>query len=273
MRSSLRTALLAAIMLVVVVLLAAMPAAAQTGSSGVPRTANGHPDLNGIWEAVGTADWDLEDHSAHPGPMWQLGAIGAEPAGMGVVEGKAIPYKPSALEKKKENFANRLTEDPEAKCYMPGVPRATYLPFPFHIVQTPTDILMIYEYATANRLINMGKPEEAAADSWMGTSNGHWDGDTLVVDVTGLNGKAWLDRAGDFGSENLHVVERYTFRDKDHILYQATLDDPSLFARPWAIRLPLYRRVEQNAQLLEFKCVPFAEEILYGKFRKKQPGK
>jgi hypothetical protein len=238
---------------------ATIPAFAQTPA---PK-----PNLNGIWQAFGTADWDLQDHSAKPGPFWQLGAIGAIPAGKGVTD-KPIPYLPAALAKKKENAANWPAQDPEAKCYMPGIPRATYLPFPFQIVESPTDILFVYEFASANRLVNMGKRQEAGADSWMGTSNGHWEGKTLVVDVNGLNGLAWLDRAGDFASDSLHVVERYTLVDRDHINYEATLEDPAVFTGPWKISLPLYRHVDKNAQLMEFKCVPFSEELLYGKYKK-----
>jgi hypothetical protein len=155
---------------------------------------------------------------------------------------------------------------------MPGIPRATYMPFPFQVIQSNKDILMAYEYASANRLINMGKPIEAGSDTWMGTSNGHWDGDTLVVDVTGLNGLSWFDRAGNFASDKLHVVERYTRRSNDVMNYEATIEDPSVFTRTWKISLPLYKRAEKNAQILEFKCVEFAEELLYGKY-KKQPTK
>lgn len=235
-----------------------------------PRMTDGKPNLNGVWEYIGTANWDLQDHSAAPGPFWQLGAIGAIPAGQGVVEGKDIPYRPAALEKKKENEANWPGADPEAKCYMAGIPRSTYMPFPFQIIQSDKDILMAYEYASSNRLINMGKPIEAGSDTWMGTSNGHWEGDTLVVDVTGLNGLSWFDRAGNWASDKLHVVERYKRRSDDVMDYEATLEDPSVFTRPWKISLPLYKRAEKNAQILEFKCVEFSEELLYGKY-KKQP--
>jgi hypothetical protein len=234
-----------------------------------PLAADGHADLSGIWEALNTANWDLEDHSAQAGPMWQTGAIGSEPAGQGVVEGGAIPYLPAALEARKTNFANRRTNDPEAKCYMPGIPRANYMPYPFQIVQSPKGILFVYEYASANRLVNMGKPVEPVSDTWMGTNNGHWEGDTLVVDVTGFNGLAWFDRAGNFASDKLHVVERFTRTDRDHLQYEATIEDPSVFSRPWKISMLLYRRVERNAQLLEFKCVEFAEELLYGQYKKK----
>jgi hypothetical protein len=247
---------------------AAILAAGQATPYRAPRTADGKPNLSGIWQALGTANWDLQDHSAAPGPLPQLGAIGAIPAGQGVVEGNEIPYRPAAAAKKKENFANRLTQDPEARCYMPGLPRATYMPFPFQIIQSPRDILMVYEFASANRVINMGKPQEAPTDTWMGTSNGRWDGETLVVDVTGQNGLAWFDRAGNFASDAVHVVERYTAISADRLLYEATIDDAKVFTRPWKISMPLYRRAEKNVQLNDFKCVEFAEELVYGQFKK-----
>jgi len=248
-----------------------VPAAAQGQAQAyrAPRLADGHPDINGIWQAMNTANWDLQDHSQAPGPMWEIGAIGAIPPGQGVVEGGEIPYLPAALEKKKKNFASRRTDDPEAKCYMPGIPRANYMPYPFQIVQSPQGILFVYEYASANRLVNMGKPIEAGSDTWMGTNNGHWEGETLVIDVTGLNGLAWFDRAGDFASDKLHVVERFTRTDPYHIHYEATIEDSKVFGKPWKISMPLYKMVDKNAQLLDFKCVEFAEDLLYGQYRKK----
>ena len=250
---------------------AAGPAPAARGAAARGRrTADGKPDLTGVWQALGTANWDLQDHAAQAGPFYQLGAIGAIPPGQSVVDGgNDIPYNPASAAKKRENSANRLTLDPENKCYLPGIPRANYMPYPFHIVQSPKNILFAYEYASANRVVNMEKPTEAPVDSWMGWSNGHWEGDTLVVDVRSLNGMAWLDRAGDFTSDNVHVIERFSMTDADHINYEATIDDNKVFTRPWKISLPLYRRVEKNAQLLEFKCVEFAEELLYGNLRKK----
>jgi hypothetical protein len=172
------------------------------------------------------------------------------------------------LEKKKENAANWMKLDPELKCYMPGVPRATYMPYPFQIVQTPSQILVAYEFASAIRTIYLTDQEEAPIDSWMGTSNGRWEGDTLVVDVTGLHPDTWFDRAGNFHSEALHVVERYTRSAPDLVMYEARIEDPNVFMRPWTIRMPLYRRVEPNAQLLEYKCVEFAEELMYGHLRR-----
>ena len=236
------------------------------------RAGDGKPNLNGIWQAVTEANWDLEPHAAYQGPDLMLGAQFSVPPGIGVVEGGAIPYKPAALAKKKENFANRAKLDPEVKCYMGGVPRSTYMPYPFQIIQGSGTIMIAYEFAGAVRTINMGKPTEAPTDSWMGWSNGHWEGETLVVDVTGLNDQTWFDRAGNYHSDMLHVVERYTMRSADTLMYEATIEDPQVFTRPWKISIPLYRRVEKNAQIMEYKCPEFAEEVIYGHLRK-QPGK
>lgn len=254
-------------------LLLAGLAQAQTGSYNGPRTPDGKPSLSGIWQALNTANWDVLAHAAHAGQVLVLGAEGAEPAGVGIVEGNEIPYLPAALAKKKQNAEHSLTEDPEVKCYMPGVPRATYMPFPFQIVQSPKVILMAYEFASASRTVYMDNPPPIAADSWMGHSVGHWEGDTLVIDVTGFNDQTWFDRAGDFHSDALHVIERYTPINADTIKYEATIEDKNVFSRPWKIRMPLYRHVEDNAQLLEFKCVEFVEELIYGQYRKKTDGK
>jgi len=243
---------------------------AAPANARVPRTADGKPNLNGIWQTFGGANWNLEDHGASAGPFFQEGAIGAIPAGQSVLEGGGdIPYTPAALAKRNENARNRLTADPEVKCYMPGIPRAQYMPYPFQIVQSPQNILFAYEYASANRVVNMGKPTEAPVDSWMGWSNGKWEGDTLVVDVTGLNGNAWLDRAGNYTTDTTHVVERYTLTDADHINYEATIEDAKLFTKPWKLSTVLYKHTEKYFQLLEFKCVEFSEELLYGHLRKK----
>jgi len=239
-------------------------------ASAVVRTPDGKPNLNGIWQAVGTAHWNLQDHQARSGPVLELGAVLAVPAGLSVVDGGEIPYQPWAAAKQKENYENWLTRDPEVKCYLPGVPRATYMPYPFQILQTGNnDILMAYEYASTSRVIAMHPVEPPPIDTWMGQSAGRWEGDTLVVDVTGLNDQTWLDRAGNFHSEALHVVERFTPVGPDVLDYHVTLEDPKVFTRPWTMRLPLYRRQEKNAQLLEFKCVEFVEEMMYGDLRKK----
>jgi hypothetical protein len=248
---------------------AVVPAAAQSAAYKAPRTADGKPDLNGIWQVLNTANWDIQGHAAAPGPVVQLGAAGAIPPGLGVVEGDELPYLPAAAAKKKENFANRLALDPEIKCYMPGVPRATYMPYPFQILQSQKYILISYQFAGAVRTINMDTAKKAPIDGWMGWSNGHWEGETLVVDVTGLNDQTWFDRAGNFHSDALHVVERYTPRSPDTLDYEATIEDPKIFSRPWKMKMILYRHEEPNAQLLEFKCVEFVEELMYGPLRKK----
>jgi len=254
-----------------VIALAASTAVAQTSAYRAPRTPDGKPNLNGIWQALNSANWDLEGHAAAAGPAPLLGAVFAKPPGLGVVEGDEIPYLPAALAQKKENQANWIKLDPEVKCYLPGLPRATYLPYPFQIVQSQKNIVFSYEYAGAVRVVNMEAPTKSPADSWMGWSNGHWEGETLVVDVTSQNDQTWLDRAGNYHSDALHVVERYTPRSADTLNYEATIEDPKVFSRPWKISMPLYRRAEKNAKLLEFKCVEFAEELLYGNLRKK-PG-
>lgn len=245
------------------------PTFSQAPSYAAPRMPDGKPNLNGTWQALNTANWDIQDHEARQGPVASLGASFSVPAGMGVVEGNEIPYRPEALAKKKQNFENWTTLDPEVKCYMPGIPRATYQPYPFQIVQTPQHVLMAYEFANASRIISMNTKEESPSGFWMGWSQGRWEGETLVVDVTGFTDQTWFDRAGNFHSDALHVVERYTPTGPDHMMYEATIEDPKTFTRPWKMTMPLYRRVEKNAQLLEYICVEFAEELMYGHLSKK----
>jgi hypothetical protein len=259
----------AAIAAAAIFLATVLPAAGQPqGAYRAPRTADGKPDLNGVWQALNTANWDIQDHAARSGPVVALGAAFSIPAGQGVVEGNDIPYQPWAAKKKQENRENWLKLDPEIKCYMPGVPRATYMPFPFQIVQTPANILMAYEFASASRIIRMNSKAESPTDSWMGWSRGRWEGETLVVDVTSLNEDTWFDRAGNFHSDALHVVERYTRVSPDAMTYEATIEDPKVFTRSWKMRMPLYRRLERDVKVLEYKCVEFAEELLYGHLRK-----
>lgn len=246
----------------------ALPAAAQPPEYRAPRTAGGNPDLNGIWQAINTANWDVEPHAAGPSLVRELGAIAAVPAGLGVVEGGEIPYRPEARAKRDENRANRLELDPEIKCYLPGVPRSTYMPFPFQIVQGSSHIMMVHEYAGAVRTIYMENQTPAPAPSWMGWSNGHWEGETLVVDSTGFNDLSWFDRAGNFHSDILHVIERFTPRSADTLLYEVTIEDPNVFTRPWTMSMPLYRRVEPNVEILEFRCVEFVEDLIYGHLRR-----
>ena len=265
-----------ALLAVAVFWLVAVRAPGPGQGAAVARTEDGRPNLNGIWQAMTTANWDIEAHQAEPGPHPTImGAWGAQPGGLGIVEGGTIPYTPEALATKRENFENRMvvkvandpsrfdTGDPELQCYRPGVPRANYMPFPFQIFQTEEQILIVYEYKGAVRTVYIDPQREAPADSWMGWSNGSWEGDTLVIDVTGFNGHAWFDRAGNFASDALHVVERFTPTSPDHLMYEATIEDPTVFTRPWTMSFPIYRRLEPNVQLVEFNCVPFVEEMMY----------
>src|SRR5262245_21206716 len=248
--------------------LTATTAAAQAGTYKAPRTPDGKPNLNGIWQAMNSANWDIEAHPAGPSLVRELGAISAVPGGLGIVVGGEPPYKPEALAKKKENLGNRLKLDPEIRCYLPGVPRAMYMPFPFQIVQSQKHIMMIFEYAGAVRTVYMDNQVDAPADSWMGWSNGRWEGETLVIETKGFNDLSWFDRAGNFHSDALHVVERITARSPETLLYEATIEDPNVFTRPFKIEMPLYRHVEKNAQLMEFRCVEFVEDLIYGHLRK-----
>lgn len=234
----------------------------------MPRMPGGEPDISGVWQALNNAHWNLEAHEADYPVLDELGAQFAIPPTQGVVVGGEIPYLPEARAQRDANFANRLGNDPEARCYMGGVPRSTYMPYPFQIFQSPDNVLMIYQFAAGLRNIHVGGTREAPIDTWMGWSNGHWEGDTFVVDVTGVNGQTWMDRAGNFTSNQARIEERYTLIGPNHLQYEATITDPAVFTEPWSIEMPLYRRIDSDFQFLEFKCVPFSEEILYGHLRK-----
>jgi hypothetical protein len=218
-------------------------------NQAVPRTPDGRPDLSGIWQIMNTAAWDIQDHAARKGV----------PAGIGVVVGNEIPYQPSALAKKRANFENRATADPEAKCYLPGIPRLMYMPYPFQIFQSPAQITMLFEYVHATRFIYTNGTQHPAGhiDWWLGDSRGGWEGDTLVIDNVDFNEETWFDRAGNFHSDQLHVVERFTPLDRDHITYNVTIEDPKVFTRPWQMSMIMYRHREPNFQLLEYECFAF----------------
>lgn len=223
-------------------------AAAQAGP--IPRMADGKPDFSGLWQVLVTASWDIQDHHAEKGT----------PGGQGVVEGNAIPYLAQALTKKNDNYKNRATADPAAKCFLPGVPRVMYMPFPFQVFQTPNYIAMTFEYVHAVRhvYINSEHPR-GPIEWWMGDSRARWEGDTLVVDVVHFNAETWFDAAGNHHSDALHLVERYAYIDRDHINYEVTVEDPKVFSRPWKMRMPLYRRIEANQQILDYECATFDE--------------
>jgi hypothetical protein len=248
----------------------------------IPRLENGRPDLNGVWQVLNAANYDIEPHAARaalafdPGPFGPvpasevvaLGAVGAVPAGGGVVEGGSIPYTPEALVRRDENRQNWLALDPEVRCYLPGIPRANYMPYPFQVFHSDQSVVFAYEYAGAVRNILLEDPGPAPVDSWMGQSVGRWNGDSFVIEVTGQNGRTWLDRAGNFYSAALRVTEQFTPTSAYTMRYQATLEDPSVFTRPWHMEMTLYRRVGEDSRLQQFNCIEFVEELIYGHLRK-----
>lgn len=256
-----------------------------TPGSGPRRAANGRPDFSGIWQANNSANWDLRAHVARPmvtqvdayptepvlaAPVLALGAIGWVPPDTSVIDGDEIPYQPWAAKRQKENMDHWLDRDPEIKCYLPGVPRAMYMPYKFQIIQGTTKVMMAFEFRGADRTIHLDDVDPYPGVAFMGHSVGHWEGDTLVVNVGSFTSNTWLDRAGDFHSDALKVVERYTPISADAIMYEAALEDPQVFTRPWKIRMPLYRRLEPNAQLMEFRCPEMVEETIYGHLRRQQ---
>lgn len=255
----------------------------RVSAQDIPRLSDGRPDMNGIWQVLNEANYDLEPHMARHSvqlregplgpvpaiPTLRLGAVGAVPGSLGVIVGGGnIPYTPEARALKEQNAENWIDRDPEVKCYMPGVPRATYIPMPFQIIQSERDVFIAYQFAGAVRDIYMDNPGSSQVDSWMGWSVGRWEGDTLVVDVTGLSDQTWFDRAGSHHSYQLHVVERYTMVGPNHIDYEATIEDPLVLTEPFTIKMPLYRRLEDNARLMDFRCVEFVEELLFGEWRR-----
>jgi hypothetical protein len=247
-----------------------------------PRTAGGKPDMSGVWQVLNTANYNVEARPAaaamimREGPVVPvpakevvaLGAIGAVPASLGVVEGGEIPYQIWALKKRDENRRNWLTADPEIKCYLPGIPRATYMPFPFQIAHNDDALFFSYEYAGAMRNVHLSDPGEAPIDSWMGQSWVRWEGDTMVIETTGQHDQSWLDRAGNFHSDLLKVTERFT-RTSEHTMdYNVTLEDETVYTRPWTMSMPLYKRVGADDRIMQFNCVEFVEEMMYGHLRK-----
>ena len=196
--------------------------------------------------------------------LMPIGAVGGVPAGDGVVEGDRIPYRPEALAIKKENAEHWLERDPEIKCFMPGVPRATYMPYPFQIVQGTDKVLIAHEFAGTTRTIHMTPVAKSPATTWMGWSLGRWDGESLVIESTDFNDQTWFDRAGNYHSDQLKTTERFTMVSPDHLMYEVTIDDPKVFTRPWKMSMPVYRRLEKNARILEYKCVEFVEQMMYG---------
>jgi hypothetical protein len=261
---------------------ATKPASTLAANFSVPRLPNGKPDFNGVWQVMNTASYNIEPHASsaalqmRPGPVVPvpakevvaLGAVGSVPAGLGVVEGGLIPYTPDALKQRDANKADWIHKDPEIKCYLPGVPRANYMGLPFQILQSDKSIMIAYEYDGAVRNLVFKDPGPAPIDSWMGQSVAHWEGDTLVVVVTGLNDLTWFDRAGNFHTADMKVIEKYQYTGPGVVRYEAEITDQAVFTRPWKMSMNLYRHVGEDARLQQFRCVEFVEELMYGHLRK-----
>jgi hypothetical protein len=221
-----------------------------SASGSIPRTADGRPNLQGIWQVRNRASYDLEDHAARHGM----------PAGRSVVDGGTIPYQPWAAKKRQELTASRRTSDPLASCYQPGVPRIMYMEHPFHIFQTPDHIGITFEWSQVYRLIHTnGSAPAQGIEFWMGDSRGRWDRDTLVVTVTNHNDRTWFDMAGNFHSSAMRVTEHFSLLDADTLQYEATIDDPKVFTKPWTIRMPIYRHKDMD-RILEYQCQAEGEE-------------
>ena len=222
-----------------------------TGTGYVPpKTPDGKPDLQGVWQTMSAAHVNLLGHSASSDG----------PAGESVVEGGVIPYQDWAIKKQRENYANRHQLDGERNCHLAGVPRATYLPHPFQIVQAPGMVALLYEYAhMTRRIYTNGTPHQEEVQFYLGDSRGRYEGNTLVVNVTNFTDLTWFDRAGNFHSEALKVEERYTRTGRDHMRYEATIEDPKVFTRPWKIGLTLYRNIDPNAKILDYLCYAFED--------------
>lgn len=255
---------------------------AQQQNYEPPRLNSGKPNFSGVWQVLNTANFNLEARPAQAAMLMRegpvvpvpakevvaLGAIGAVPASIGVVDEGKIPYQSAALKQRQQNRIDWLEKSPEIKCYLPGIPRATYMPYPFQILHNDDALFFSYEYAGAVRDVHLSNPGPAPIDSWMGQSWAEWDGDTLVIHTDGFNGQTWLDRAGNFHSDLLKVTERFT-RTSDYTAhYQATLKDESVYTKPWSISMELYKRVGVDDRIMQFNCVEFVEELMYGHLRK-----
>jgi hypothetical protein len=271
-----------------VVAVAAVSLLRPTSQETGPARIDGRPNLSGIWQANNEAHWDLQAHEARAGAVMQpgaypyefaqvpaapslpFGAAGGVPGSLGVVEVDGqIPYTPEALARKKDNAAHWLDRDTELKCQLPGVPRAMYMPYPFQIVQSTNEIHIFFAFSNAARIIHLDSVEPPPVPQRMGHSVGRWEGETLVVEVNDLTEQPWFDRAGNFHSDAVRLVERYSLLTPDAIQYEVTIEDPNVFTRPWKISMPIYRRLEPNMQVLHYRCTPFVEEYLFGHLRKK----
>jgi hypothetical protein len=226
----------------------------------VPRTADGKPDLTGIWQVLDNSlDGNIEPHAASYGVRAGQGAIVDPPDGK-------IPYLAAALAKRQANYKNRA-KDPVAYCFKPGVPRITYIPYPFQITQTSKMIQITYEFVHNYRSVYINESEHLPGiDFYNGDSRAKWEGDTLVVDVANFNDDpehpTWFDSTGNYHSDALHVVERWTRTGPDTMIYRATMEDRKVFSRPWTIEVLLYRHQEKNFRIMDYECQMFKEKLV-----------
>ncbi len=225
-------------------------------SSRVPRAAGGHPDLTGVWQPGSTTPGSWEEANSGNG----LGGTGTKPSAPVArsstdrPEGELAPYQPWAAKKVLESFNNRDIDDPTARCLPAGVPRLhSFGLFPMQIVQTPAQIIMLYEYMNVFRVIPINaKHPDDVEPTYMGDSVGRWEGDTLVVDITGFNDKTWLVGAGTFHSDQLHITERYRRASRDRIDYEAIMEDPKVLTKPWVYRSSMMLR--EGTRVREYVC-------------------
>lgn len=224
-----------------VTLLCSLPASAE-----LPRTTTGHPDFSGIWQTLSAADASLEGQ----------GTRRDAPPARGVVVDGPIPYQEWALAQRADNFARRRHADPAGQCFSLGTPRGIYYPEPFQILQRDRDLTLLFQRGFRARTIhtNGSLHPEGPIGFWFGDSRARWENDTLVVDVVDFNGETWLDSAGNFHSDQLRVTERWRLLDENTLAYEATLEDPAVYTRPWTISLQLHRIREPGFQLIENTC-------------------
>jgi hypothetical protein len=241
----------------VAIILAAPLAAQSSGERAVPRTAAGKPDMSGIWVATG-AIMLFEGEEAFAAARAADAAVGRPPGN----SGETPPYKPEAEAQRQYFLSRRGIDDPMAQCLLTGVPRINFRPLPFEIVQLPDRMIMLYEIHHAFRIIPTDgrEPPEDAEPSYLGESVAHWDGDTLVVDVTSFNTQTWLSGVGTIHSEDLKVTERYTRDSFDTIRYEATMEDPAVLTRPWTIRETF--RLRPNERIREYECIESNEDLV-----------
>jgi hypothetical protein len=217
--------------------------AIRSQSYNPPRLADGKPDLNGIWNGPKEVNADI-----------QAAKVNGKSVIVDPANGK-LPYLPAALARQKENNQNRAKADPVGKCYMPGLPRLMYMPDPYQIVEVPGFVAILSEFMHNVRNIPVdGSKHLENIDLWLGDSRGSWDGDTFVVDTVDFNNQTWFDSAGNYHSDQLHTVERFTRTGPTTITYEATMTDPKVFSAPWKISLPLTLDTRKDAQILENEC-------------------